>query len=196
MSDPHRYRRATALLVVLLTASSLAALAPSGLSLGAGAGVSKTQELDAKAQPSWRLTVSLRPEIISERAGFSLQAGVGGVGQSSADGGYLYNGFFLPYAALGLWLATGTSERSFHPLLQLSATAGIGQYRNTNNSFLMPGGAITAIFPFAPFPGLFRWWIETRLSYARRDPEIEMVGVSVSLGAGVSTIGRSAARGE
>lgn len=161
-------------------------LAPSGLGLSLGTGVTSMDNLPAKTQAVWDMHVALRPAIGTAILGPSVFASFGVVGASSADGGFIYNGFTHGGATAGVWVNLGEAGIARAPLIEVRGGGAIGQYRNTNSIFFTPQLTAAGLYPLGRSSTIWRWWLAPAVTWSRRDPEVTTVTVTLSIAGGVA----------
>lgn len=166
-------------------------LGPSGLGMTVGTGLTSMPDLAVKGQAVWDVHLSLRPALWTSLFGPTTHVHFGVTGASSADGGYLYNGFTHTGASVGMWvdLATvGLGDAVGRSLLELRGGGSIGQYRNTNSLFFAPHVSLAWLYPVGPPTGIWRWWLSPAVTWSIRDPEVTTVQIAVSIGGGIATV--------
>ncbi len=156
-----------------------------------GTGFTSMPGLAVKTQAAWDIHLSLRPALWTSSFGPTTQAHFGVIGASTADGGYLYNGYGHTGVSVGMWvdLATvGWIDTAGKSLLELRGGGSIGHYRNTNNLFFTPH--ITAAWLYTPGAPtrIWRWWLSPAVTWSFRDPEATTIQIGISIGGGIATV--------
>jgi hypothetical protein len=161
-------------------------LAPSGISFSIGTAITSVDNLPVKTQAVWDMRTSLRPAIGTALLGPSLSASFGVVGASSADGGFIYNGFTHGGGAAGLWvdLAEAGIARAF--IIEVRGGGAVGQYRNTNSIFFTPQLTMAGLYPLGRSSTIWRWWLAPAVAWSHRDPDVTTVILTLSIAGGLA----------